>query len=57
MKEPKEFKASKIAEEKRQKKIDKKARKKARKKEIEALSKAIDRVAAKSSDSETGIKE
>ena len=57
MKELKEFKASKIAEEKKKKKIEKKARKKDRKNEIRALCKAMDRLAPKSSDSEPGIKE
>jgi hypothetical protein len=57
LRELKDFKASKIAEEKKAKKLEKKAKRKARKHEIRSLSKAMDRLAVKSSESEPGIKE
>jgi hypothetical protein len=57
MKELKEYKASKITEEKKKKTIEKRAKKKNRKNKIRALSKPMDRLAAKSSDTEPGIKE
>ena len=56
LRELKDSKASKKAEEKKAKKLEKNAKRKARKNEIRALSKAMDRLDAKPSESEPEIK-
>ena len=55
LRELKDFKSAKIAEENKRKKVDKKAKKKERKAELKALAKALNRVASHYSDSEPGL--